>query len=180
MSSCWVSLYLGYPGKRGCPGMVPWPPKSQVLVVPGYLGIPWNPGMVPPLLPPQIPGLSCTGMSRDSLGHPGMVPPLLPLQIPGRSCTGISGDSLGRPGMVPPTTATQNLGTTKTWDHSSGGSWDNSGMSSVVPRYILGQLGPGTTCRGGGSWNIPGVSSVVLQTVDIPSTTLTLNGYPGH
>ena len=25
------------------------------------------------------------------------------------------------------------------------------GMSSPVPRYILGQLGPGTTCRGGGS-----------------------------
>jgi len=42
-----------------------------------------------------------------------------------------------------------------------GGSWDIPGISSVVPRYILGQLGPGTTCRGGGSWDIPGMSSVV-------------------
>ena len=50
--------------------------------------------MVPLLLPPQVPGLSCTGMSGDSQGHPGMVPPLLPPQIPGLSCTGMSGDSL--------------------------------------------------------------------------------------
>ena len=54
--------------------------------------------MVPALLPRQILGLSCTGMSRDSLGRPGMVPPILP----SLSFTRMSGDSLGHPRMVPP------------------------------------------------------------------------------
>jgi len=48
---------------------------------------------------PRPDAIHCdTGMSGDSLGHPGMVPPILP----GLSCTRMSGDSLGHPRMVPP------------------------------------------------------------------------------